>query len=226
MGATGSAGPKPLVQRVHDLLVTEREGVTDEAALKGLLEDLNPKDVGLEEGSFIGIPEAGLYLPIVESPSFDMAVFIIPAGSGLPIHDHPSMSVYSKVLFGKMFVRSFDLLGHSSGKADGKGGASWQAKLSKAEAVSSHTPCFSLGPRERNLHSFHAETTCAVFDVLLPPYDSAAGRSCHYYEIDEKDGEDELAAGDIVELYQVQEPDGLPSYYPYTGPVVQRGSPR
>jgi hypothetical protein len=31
-----------------------------------------------------------------------MAVFIIRAGEAIPLHSHPSMVVYSKMLFGEM----------------------------------------------------------------------------------------------------------------------------
>ena len=31
--------------------------------------------------------------------------------------------------------------------------------------------------------AFEALDDCAIFDVLTPPYDDFAGRSCHYYEV-------------------------------------------
>ena len=34
-----------------------------------------------------------------------------------------------------------------------------------------------------NIHQFDALQDTAIFDVLSPPYDDLAGRSCHYYEL-------------------------------------------
>lgn len=36
-------------------------------------------------------------------------------------------------------------------------------------------------PEEGNLHEFTALESCAIFDVLLPPYNPQDGRHCQYY---------------------------------------------
>ena len=44
---------------------------------------------------------------IYSSPLFDISVFIICKGKGLPVHNHPSMAVLSKVVCGELNVRSY-----------------------------------------------------------------------------------------------------------------------
>lgn len=40
---------------------------------------------------------------------FSFALFFIPKGGFLPLHDHPSMFVFSKILMGKVLRLSFSL---------------------------------------------------------------------------------------------------------------------
>ena len=44
---------------------------------------------------------------IYTSPYYDISVFYIPQGKSLPIHDHPRMTVLSKVIHGLLKVRSY-----------------------------------------------------------------------------------------------------------------------
>lgn len=61
----------------------------------------------------------------------------------------------------------------------------WAVKLAKLQTDAVlMAPCQTriLYPRiGGNLHCFTAVTPCAVLDVLAPPYNEAAGRSCTYY---------------------------------------------
>ena len=46
--------------------------------------------------------------------------------------------------------------------------------------LTADTPTVALRPDYANIHAFQAQTAVAVLDVMLPPYDEAAGRDCHY----------------------------------------------
>lgn len=59
-----------------------------------MMDNLQPCDLGLsEKQSTIGLMES-LSIPVFVagggSKSFEMAVFILPAGARLPLHDHPN----------------------------------------------------------------------------------------------------------------------------------------
>ncbi|KAL6838750.1 hypothetical protein ACP4OV_031464 [Aristida adscensionis] len=98
-----------------------------------------------------------------------------------PLHNHPGMTVFSKLLFGAMHVKSYD----------------WAAvpqdvqlqgpRLAKVKADGILTaPCETsiLYPQDGgNMHCFTAQNACAVLDVLGPPYDDGSGRHCQYYNV-------------------------------------------
>ncbi|KAJ3343453.1 hypothetical protein HDU93_008112 [Gonapodya sp. JEL0774] len=52
------------------------------------------------------------YYPVFESVAFTMCVFVMKRGATIPVHDHPGMNVFSKVVSGTLHVRSYDLLSH------------------------------------------------------------------------------------------------------------------
>ena len=50
------------------------------------------------------------YLSVYDGSDFDIGIFCLPQGATIPMHDHPGMTVMSQLLYGRMHVRSFDLL--------------------------------------------------------------------------------------------------------------------
>jgi hypothetical protein len=137
------------------------------------------------------------------------------------------MTVLSKVLFGSLRITSIDkpaeAQARSSTAADlfglGLGGTDRRELLRcAAPSVRNVTaPCSTLrlDPLIGNIHSFEALEHTAVFDVLTPPYNDRAGRSCHYYEVA---GDNEPNA---VQLREIDWPDSLRVVNrPYVGPHV------
>ena len=115
-------------------------------------------------------PGACTYLGIVEHADYAIAAFVLAPHARIPLHDHPGMTVLSKVVRGSLRVTSFDV------GADGK------ARRSISLMTSADGPA-ALFPSVNNVHEFQAGAGGAVvLDVIVPPYDEDAGRACHYFE--------------------------------------------
>lgn len=150
------------------------------------------------------------YLHLFEDEEMSMGIFCLPAGATIPLHDHPDMTVFSRVLYGQLFIQAFDWVKDGSDAnttatngEHGKGGAragrdnpngdideddhhaaARPAKLVVARVQGVNDPAAVLFPRHNgNIHTFTALTDCAVLDVLSPPYSSKSGRDCTYYYV-------------------------------------------
>ncbi|KAL5815668.1 hypothetical protein ACOSQ4_026309 [Xanthoceras sorbifolium] len=169
--------------------------------LCSLLDTVGPTDVGLKEESIDddrGLGISGLnelnrvarwaqpitYLDIHECDSFTMCIFCFPTSSVIPLHDHPGMTVFSKVLYGSLHVKAYDWI-EPARFPETKGPGYRPVRLGKLAVDTVLTPACGtsvLYPKSGgNLHCFTAVTPCAVLDILSPPYREDAGRKCTYY---------------------------------------------
>ena len=142
------------------------------------------------DAAALGIQEykgACTYLGIVEHADYAIAAFVLAPHAKIPLHDHPHMTVLSRVVRGSLHVTSFDV------GADGK------ARRSSSIMTSADGPA-ALFPSVNNVHEFRAgDGGAVVLDVIVPPYDEDAGRACHYFEA--------AAIGDgVFRLREVPEP--------------------
>ncbi|KAG2399016.1 Plant cysteine oxidase [Vigna angularis] len=123
------------------------------------------------------------YLDIHECDSFTMCIFCFPTSSVIPLHDHPGMTVFSKLLYGSLHVKAYDWV-EPPFVVESKGPGYPQVRLAKlaVDKVLS-APCETsvLYPKHGgNLHCFTAVTPCAMLDILTPPYIEEE-RKCTYY---------------------------------------------
>ncbi|XP_044476044.1 plant cysteine oxidase 1-like [Mangifera indica] len=145
--------------------------------LKSIQDIIEAVDVGIDEFSLHGPSINGLicgqtvseitYIHIHECDSFSIGVFCFPAGGTFPLHDHPGMTVLSKLLYGSLYIKAYDWVKvkKSSCRINGVAGRVVDGIL--------NAPCDPsvLFPRSGgNIHSFTALTPCAILDVLSPPY--------------------------------------------------------
>jgi hypothetical protein len=101
-------------------------------------------------------------------------VFCLPARAQIPLHDHPGMTVLSRVLYGTLHVESFDWCSNGGSGAD----ALPRQAMCVLDGVRtpSDPPGLLLPESGGNLHQFTALTDCAVLDCLSPPYDEKSGK--------------------------------------------------
>ena len=143
---------------------------------------------------------------------YSAGIFIFPPDAVIPLHNHPGMSVISRVLYGNLELRSFDIRNTTCTaeeiKKKSKGISRWlfpklfstvrrqahtNEKLPRQEVrVHAHEneatmisapEVTMLYPQKANIHQFTAgKYGAAVLDVLIPPYDAMDGRDCTFYE--------------------------------------------
>ncbi|KAJ4826562.1 hypothetical protein Tsubulata_024507 [Turnera subulata] len=156
----------------------------DVKRLCDILDKMKPEDVGLSgELQFFKPTTAYNVTPRVTYTT----IYQCDKFSGvIPLHNHPEMTVFSKLLLGTMHIKSYDWVEPATSAGEQASSISSNVRLAKLEADSVFTaPCNTsvLYPTTGgNIHQFTAITPCAVLDVLGPPYSKQDGRDCSYYK--------------------------------------------
>ncbi|KAJ7970958.1 plant cysteine oxidase 2-like [Quillaja saponaria] len=163
--------------------------------LRSVLDAMKPEDVGLNPDMpyfrmTVGERTPAItYLHLYECEKFSMGIFCLPPSGVIPLHNHPGMTVFSKLIFGTMHIKSYDWVvdfpSETPTIVKPSEMQSVEIRLAKVKVDADfNAPCNTsiLYPADGgNMHCFTAVTACAVLDVLGPPYSDPAGRHCTYY---------------------------------------------
>ncbi|KAL0350921.1 UNVERIFIED_CONTAM: Plant cysteine oxidase 2 [Sesamum radiatum] len=185
--------------------------------LAALLDGITQVDVGLRPSMpFFSSERASVitYLHLHECDKFSIGIFCLPPTSVIPLHNHPGMTVFSKLLFGTMHIKSYDWsdeVDRNTGgtMANGIDPKSYPdgLRLAKLKVNSEFTaPCGPsiLYPTEGgNMHCFTARTACAV---LVENVSVADGQEEGYAWLKEREKPEDLSVVGV----------------PYSGPKIAR----
>ncbi|XP_076934368.1 plant cysteine oxidase 2-like [Bidens hawaiensis] len=160
---------------------------TDVQKLCSILDGMKAEDVGLSKNlqffkttSIAEVTPKVVCTTIYQSENFSLCIFFLPANAVIPLHNHPGMTVFSKLLLGKVHIKAYDLV------TDDNSSSPSQFNLASLKADGVYTaPCDTsvLYPTSGgNIHAFTAITPCAILDVMGPPYSNKDGRDCSYYK--------------------------------------------
>ncbi|KAE8786479.1 2-aminoethanethiol dioxygenase [Hordeum vulgare] len=165
------------------------------ALLRAMLDRMRPEDVGLSsEMAFFRNRDAAAegtptitHTTIYKSEKFSMVLFFLPTNAAIPLHNHPGMTVFNKLLIGSMHATSYDWADPDDDPANESGASSADGQLRLAQLVVDDVftaPCDTsvLFPTAGgNMHRFRAVAPSAFLDILGPPYSIEEDRDCTYY---------------------------------------------
>ncbi|XP_074581590.1 plant cysteine oxidase 2-like isoform X2 [Curcuma longa] len=200
VGSTAPSAVQRLLEACKEVFADGGAGIVPSPDnvewLRSVLGNIGASDVGLtQNASYFQQDESTgslpiTYLHIYECDKFSIGIFCLPPSGVIPLHNHPGMTVFSKILFGSMHIKSYDWINvpHNTDKSSNFVHSTPPPGLRlakvKTDAIFNESSTTSvLYPEEGgNMHCFTARTSCAVLDVLGPPYSIAEeGRDCTYY---------------------------------------------
>jgi plant cysteine oxidase len=142
------------------------------------------------------------YMHLYEDKNVSMGIFCLPKNSRIPLHNHPGMSVVSRVLYGDLHVTSFDWTDTND----------MIAKPVYNGMMNDMMGAHVLLPNSHgNMHQFTAHSDCAILDILCPPYSPQDGRDCTYYRVES------MRPDGCVELREYNPKDFRITTVQYTG---------
>ncbi|KAG4396114.1 hypothetical protein GLYMA_19G115600v4 [Glycine max] len=152
---------------------------------------MKPEDVGLSRdlqffkpGNIVKENQRVTYTTVYKCDNFSLCIFFIPEGGVIPLHNHPDMTVFSKLLLGLMHIKSYDWV-EPEASDDNMLQPQSQLRLARLKVdkvfTSSCGTSVLYPTTGGNIHEFTAITPCAVLDVIGPPYSKEDGRDCSYY---------------------------------------------
>jgi hypothetical protein len=166
----------PEMQRiVAEAKAAARDGWSDEvvASLAGSTRGLAIDDVELERLLDLPVADHGFREEVfMTDPSFHASVFAIAAGETIPLHDHPSLDVISKVLRGRIRVRTYEWIDASSLVADERGEV----------VIGEEDDALVIRKSPGTLHTITALEPTVFLDLFAPYYDDVF-RPCSYYKV-------------------------------------------
>ena len=143
------------------------------------------------------------------SEDYKLVLFFIKKGTRMPLHDHPNMSVFFRLVFGSLDYRSYDKVDEKF-KYNDFSCAEYEemiesrqrvmAKKSKPMKLKTDDLLF-VRPSTNNMHEFVATENSCFFDICLPNYTPTdASRALTFYKEIDANNPATLMRGGLTEL--------------------------
>ena len=119
------------------------------------------------------------FTDVLEHPALSISLITLPPGSSIPLHDHPGMHVYTKVLVGQLDVEMFDV-DHPLPCSAVPVGTVVGVRNRRTVTLATGEFC-DLTPVVGNIHGLACSgtDTAIMLDVSLAPYPT--DDACHYF---------------------------------------------
>ncbi|CEP00094.1 Cysteine dioxygenase [Plasmodiophora brassicae] len=165
--------------------------------------DLRPADLPVVKCPGIA------YLDLVRSDEFDLGIFVLPPDSVLPYHNHPNMTVFTRVIQGAVHICSLDWVEGAPAVND-NGALSGQTAVKTDAVKDPSSPTWYLTPTSGNVHRLKARQHSAMIDLLVPPYSAELGgyRRCSYFADDGHGHLDEIDEPADLDIHCYEVPVG------------------
>lgn len=115
------------------------------------------------------------------SEDYRLVLFFIKKGTKMPLHDHPNMSVYFRVLFGQLKYNGYDKVvdkfkynDFSNDEHEELLGTKKAIKAKKSrDMILRDDALLYVRPSANNMHTFEAQENTCFFDICLPNYSTS-----------------------------------------------------
>jgi cysteamine dioxygenase len=121
---------------------------------------------------------------------YRLVLFFIKKGTRMPLHDHPNMTVFFKLMFGQLNYRSYDKVENKFKYNDFSNDEYAEFIETKkkipvnltTQTVLKGSQMMLVTPSSQNMHEFVAEENTCFFDVCLPNYTADSLRRITYFK--------------------------------------------
>eukprot|EP00189_Rhodosorus_marinus_P007867 CAMPEP_0184754370 /NCGR_PEP_ID=MMETSP0315-20130426/44588_1 /TAXON_ID=101924 /ORGANISM="Rhodosorus marinus, Strain UTEX LB 2760" /LENGTH=261 /DNA_ID=CAMNT_0027233787 /DNA_START=112 /DNA_END=897 /DNA_ORIENTATION=+ len=180
--SAGSVGASMLKRLVEVVGSKSRIATNEVSQILTAVGEVTREELGVQESQYHGRLDLEMrklitFLNITEQANYSLGIFVMPPNTTIPLHDHPGMTVFTKVLWGELEVEAYDIV------AKCQGDNNEYVALKRGTSLTRDNEVRYLTKDNGNIHQFHAKKWTAVFDLAVPPYDPWNGRPCNYFRV-------------------------------------------